>query len=238
MALTMVIVAGDIDLSFPSVMALGMVGFVWTWEATDSVELGVVAALAVGRRGGSLQRRWSSRSSASHRSSSRSAPSSCSVGSPWCSWRGKSYALVETQEAARYGFLVGKLLGIPMEFCWLVLVDGRRVAAAQPAPARAERVRHRRQPPGRRAHGHPHPADPDPAVRARRASRPRSPALLNSLQVVNFYPTMGQRIPAAHAGRGLRRRHIGVRRPRQHLGHVHRRVHDRRHHTRASSPPA
>ena len=39
MALTMVIVAGDIDLSFPSIMALGMVGFVWTWEATDNVAL-------------------------------------------------------------------------------------------------------------------------------------------------------------------------------------------------------
>ncbi len=48
MALTMVIVAGDIDLSFPSIMALGMVGFVFVWRATGSVELGVVAALLVG----------------------------------------------------------------------------------------------------------------------------------------------------------------------------------------------
>ena len=30
--LTMVIVAGDIDLSFPSIMALGMVGFVFAWQ--------------------------------------------------------------------------------------------------------------------------------------------------------------------------------------------------------------
>ena len=48
MPLTMVIVAGDIDLSFPSVMALGMVGFVWVWEATGSTELGVAAAIVVG----------------------------------------------------------------------------------------------------------------------------------------------------------------------------------------------
>ena len=34
MPLTMVIIAGDIDLSFPSVMALGMVGFVFVWQAT------------------------------------------------------------------------------------------------------------------------------------------------------------------------------------------------------------
>ena len=37
MPLTMVIIAGDIDLSFPSVMALGMVGFVFVWQATGSV---------------------------------------------------------------------------------------------------------------------------------------------------------------------------------------------------------
>ena len=48
MPLTMVIVAGDIDLSFPSTMALGMVGFVWVWKATGSTELGVAAAIVVG----------------------------------------------------------------------------------------------------------------------------------------------------------------------------------------------
>ncbi len=48
MLLTMVIVAGDIDLSFGSTMSLGMVGFVAAWKLTGSVELGVVAALAVG----------------------------------------------------------------------------------------------------------------------------------------------------------------------------------------------
>ena len=40
MPLTMVIVAGDIDLSFGSTMSLGMVGFVAAWKATGSVELG------------------------------------------------------------------------------------------------------------------------------------------------------------------------------------------------------
>jgi simple sugar transport system permease protein len=37
MPLTMVIIAGDIDLSFPSVMALGMVGFVFVWQATAAL---------------------------------------------------------------------------------------------------------------------------------------------------------------------------------------------------------
>ena len=52
MMLTMVIVAGDIDLSFPSVMALGMVGFVWTWDATNMVWLGIIAAIATGAAAG------------------------------------------------------------------------------------------------------------------------------------------------------------------------------------------
>ena len=48
MSLTMVIVAGDIDLSFPATMSLGMVGFVALWQATGNVGLGVVGALGVG----------------------------------------------------------------------------------------------------------------------------------------------------------------------------------------------
>src|ERR687892_996705 len=50
--LTMVIISGDIDLSFPSIMALGMVGFVSVWKATGSVELGFVWALVVGSLAG------------------------------------------------------------------------------------------------------------------------------------------------------------------------------------------
>ena len=52
MMLTMVIVAGDIDLSFPSVMALGMVGFVWTWDATGQIWLGILAAIGTGAAAG------------------------------------------------------------------------------------------------------------------------------------------------------------------------------------------
>ncbi len=48
MPLTMVIVAGDIDLSFGSIMSLGMVGFIAVERTTGSVELGVLAALSVG----------------------------------------------------------------------------------------------------------------------------------------------------------------------------------------------
>ncbi len=64
MPLTMVIIAGDIDLSFPSIMALGMVGFVWAWDATGSVGLAILASLAVGMLAG-RSTVSSSRSSAS-----------------------------------------------------------------------------------------------------------------------------------------------------------------------------
>jgi simple sugar transport system permease protein len=46
--LTMVIIAGEIDLSFPSIMAISMVMFVTVLEATGSAELAFVACLAVG----------------------------------------------------------------------------------------------------------------------------------------------------------------------------------------------
>jgi simple sugar transport system permease protein len=50
--LTMLITSGDIDLSFPSVMALGMVGFVEVEQATGYVEPAILAALAVGALAG------------------------------------------------------------------------------------------------------------------------------------------------------------------------------------------
>jgi simple sugar transport system permease protein len=48
LALTLVVIAREIDLSFGSVMALGMVGFVKTWELTGNVPVAVLACLLVG----------------------------------------------------------------------------------------------------------------------------------------------------------------------------------------------
>jgi len=42
--LTMVIIAGEIDLSFPSIMAIGMVAFVSVFVPTGNVTLAVLAA--------------------------------------------------------------------------------------------------------------------------------------------------------------------------------------------------
>lgn len=52
--LTFVIITGEIDLSFPAMMALAMAGFVKTWQATESVTLAFIAAIVVGILAGSL----------------------------------------------------------------------------------------------------------------------------------------------------------------------------------------
>jgi simple sugar transport system permease protein len=46
--LTMVVIAGEMDLSFPSIMAMGMVSFILTYNATGSVLLAFIAALFIG----------------------------------------------------------------------------------------------------------------------------------------------------------------------------------------------
>ena len=46
--LTMVIIAGDIDLSFPSIMAVGVVAFVEVFDRTGSAGLAFAACLASG----------------------------------------------------------------------------------------------------------------------------------------------------------------------------------------------
>src|SRR3990172_7591810 len=46
--LTMVVIAGEMDLSFPSIMAMGMVSFILTYAATTSVALSFITALITG----------------------------------------------------------------------------------------------------------------------------------------------------------------------------------------------
>lgn len=120
MMLTMLIVAGDIDLSFPSIMALGMVGFIWTWEATGSTELGVVTAVSIGALAGLFNGLIVTLIG---------IPALVvTIGTQFL-YRGltlvlvngKTTALVDTQKSAIYDLLAGKLLGIPTEFYWLAL---------------------------------------------------------------------------------------------------------------------
>jgi simple sugar transport system permease protein len=120
MALTPLIVAGDIDLSFPSIMALGMVGFVWAWQATGSTELGILAALVVGGLAGLFNGLIVTLIG---------IPSLVvTIGTQFL-FRGmtlvvvsgKTTALVATRDTSIYDLLAGKPFGIPSEFYWLVL---------------------------------------------------------------------------------------------------------------------
>ena len=119
MMLTMVIVAGDIDLSFPSVMALGMVGFVWVWDATDMVWLGAIAAIATGAAAGLFNGLVITMIG---------LPSLVvTIGTQFL-FRGltlvlvggSSYALASTRGDPVRELLVGKPGGIPMEFLWFL----------------------------------------------------------------------------------------------------------------------
>ena len=120
LALTMVIVSGDIDLSFPSIMGLGMVGFVAVERTMGNAELAVLAALAVGALAGLLN-----------------GAIVTLIGIPalvvtigtqflyrgltLALVSGKSYALVEARDSTAFRVLDGRLAGVPMQFVWLVL---------------------------------------------------------------------------------------------------------------------
>jgi simple sugar transport system permease protein len=190
MALTMVIVAGDIDLSFPSIMALGMVGFVWVWEATDNVLLGAIVALLVGAGAGLFNGLVVT---------IVGLPSLVvTIGTQFL-FRGlvlvlvagKSFALASTRGDPTRDILVGKpFLGIPMEFWWLLLVtvvawlllnrhrlgqntyvtgDNKQAAALMGIPIKRTRI----------------------MLFVLTGLTAALAGMLNSLQIVNFYPGMG-----------------------------------------------
>jgi simple sugar transport system permease protein len=117
--LTMVIIAGDIDLSVISEMSLSMVGFVFIWQATGSVALGILAALLVGALcglGNGLIVTYIG------------IPSLVvTIGTQFLYGgltlvlvNGKSYPLVATNRAISYELLAGKIGIIPVQFFWLV----------------------------------------------------------------------------------------------------------------------
>ncbi len=189
MPLTMVIVSGDMDLSFPATMSLGMVGFVAAWQASGSVALGVAAALAVGVLCGlfngffvtyigipalvvTIGTQFLFRGLALVLAGGRQSPLVGALGDP------------------AYDVLVGKLFGIPMEFYWFLLAAVGTWALLN---------RHRL---GQNAY-----VTGDNADAARLMGIPirrtritlfvlvgvaaAFAGVLNSLQVVNYYPSMG-----------------------------------------------
>ncbi len=119
LTLTMVIVSGDIDLSFPSIMGLSMAGFVGVERSTGSVELAIVTAVAVGAVAGLFNGVFVT---------VVGIPALVvTIGTQFL-FRGltlvlvggDSYSLAGLRSELGYRLLVGELFGIPMQFLWFV----------------------------------------------------------------------------------------------------------------------
>jgi simple sugar transport system permease protein len=122
MPLTMVVIAGEMDLSFPSIMAMGMITFMFTYGATNSVWLAFVAALLtgvfIGWLNGIIVVKFG-------------IPSLVATIGTQFFWRGavlvlgqgRSGTLVYTRESLLHPLLVGKIGGeFPMQMIWLLLI--------------------------------------------------------------------------------------------------------------------
>jgi len=127
--LTMIVVAAEMDLSFPSIMAMGMVAFLLTYDATSGlaniplqVFLGFCAALitgtAIGWLNGFIVVKFG-------------IPSLVATIGTQFFWRGavlvlsqgKSGTLSYVKESFLYSALVGKIGGVfPTQVLWLILI--------------------------------------------------------------------------------------------------------------------
>lgn len=120
--LTMVVIAGEIDLSFPSIMAMGMITFMTTHDLTGSVGLAFLGALItglfIGWLNGIIVVKFG-------------IPSLVATIGTQFFWRGavlvlgqgKSGSLVYTKASLVHPVLVGKLFGIvPMQMIWLIVI--------------------------------------------------------------------------------------------------------------------
>lgn len=118
--LTLVITAGEIDLSFPSTMALGMVGFVLVWETTGSVALAVLAALVIGAIAGGFN---------SFVIVKIGVPALVATIGTLFLFRGlslvviggRNVTLIGTRDSILFQLFVGNFMGIPMQFLWMLL---------------------------------------------------------------------------------------------------------------------
>lgn len=122
MPLTMMVIAGEMDLSFTSIMAMGMISFMFTYDATGNVWLAFLAALVsgvfIGWLNGIIVVTFG-------------IPSLVATIGTQFFWRGavlvlgqgKSGTLVYTKETFLHPLLVGKLGGsFPMQMIWLLVV--------------------------------------------------------------------------------------------------------------------
>ena len=119
--LTMVIIAGEIDLSFPSVMAWGMTGFLLVFVSTGSVWLGFFACLGAGLLAGLLNGFIVVR---------LGIPSLVATIGTQFFWRGvvmvvtngNGIGLTPVRETVLSDLMVGRIGGvIPAQFVWTII---------------------------------------------------------------------------------------------------------------------
>jgi simple sugar transport system permease protein len=122
LVMTVLIIAGEIDLSFPSIMAMGMVAYILTVNATESVFLAVLAGLLAGFVIGLLNGLLVVKIG---------IPSLVATIGTQFFWRGavlvilngKGASLTAARGTLTYKVLVGKTFGdIPNQFLWMVLI--------------------------------------------------------------------------------------------------------------------
>ncbi|RPI34737.1 MAG: ABC transporter permease [Chloroflexota bacterium] len=120
--LTLVVIAKEIDLSFTSTMAMGMVAFILTHNATSSVPLSFLAAMAtgilIGWINGIIIVKFG-------------IPSLVATIGTQFFWRGavlvlsqgKSGSLIYVKESLLHPALVGKITSVfPMQMLWLIVI--------------------------------------------------------------------------------------------------------------------
>ena len=120
--LTMVVIAKEIDLCFPSTMAMGMVAFLLSYNATTSVALAFIAALItgifIGWLNGIIVVRFG-------------IPSLVATLGTQFFWRGAvlvlsqgvSGSLIYARQSLLHPALVGKIGGVfPTQMLWLILI--------------------------------------------------------------------------------------------------------------------
>ena len=120
--LTLVIVAREIDLSFTSIMAIGMVSFLGVFQGTGSPILGLIACLVTGVLAGALNGLLVVR---------LGIPSLIATIGTQFLWRGavnvitggSSGSLTQFRETAFRNILVGKIANyVPAQFIWMILI--------------------------------------------------------------------------------------------------------------------
>jgi len=118
--LTLVVITGEIDLSFPSIMAFGMMGYDVVFLATGSVWLGFVACLAAGLLAGLLN---------GFIVVKIGVPSLVTTigtqfllrGAVMIVTSGQGLGMTEVQESGLHSALVGRAFGVvPAQFFWTI----------------------------------------------------------------------------------------------------------------------